>query len=77
MFCDSIEEKFVGVYKKGVRTNEGILSVKGVQYYVQYNERGKEINQRKRTYFGVRIMIGLFFFIFFLFFIFYFLFQVG
>eukprot|EP01091_Cochliopodium_minus_P008760 TRINITY_DN2038_c0_g1_i1.p1 TRINITY_DN2038_c0_g1~~TRINITY_DN2038_c0_g1_i1.p1 ORF type:complete len:1330 (-),score=374.41 TRINITY_DN2038_c0_g1_i1:37-3537(-) len=49
---------FKGYLKNQNRFGKGVLTEYGKEYYVQYDENGEElINERKRTFEGIRIMI--------------------
>ena len=61
MICYEHQVSFKGYLKNQKRIGKGILTEMGKEYYVQYKKSGEElINERKRTFEGIRIMIGIF-----------------
>ena len=65
-----LNEIFDGTIKKKRRHGKGVLTVNQREYFVEYNEKGKEIGVRKRTFEGIRIMIGFSYFFNFIFYLF-------
>ena len=63
MFCKNLEETWIGEYnfKEKKRVGNGVLIKNGTEYFVEYDKNEKEIS-RKRTFEGIRLMIGKFFF---------------
>lgn len=53
-------------FEKQTRMSKGILTQKGKEYYVKYNDMGSEIS-RNRTFEGIRLMIigNRYFYLFF------------
>ena len=78
MKYERTKEEFEGIFdfEKEIRIGKGVLTEKdGIEYFVEYDQNGNEIKEkRKRTFEGIRLMIGknkqiyLFFLILFLFF---------
>ena len=62
MKCEETKEKFEGIFdfKKEIRKGKGVLTEKdGIEYFVEYDQNGNEIKEkRKRTFEGIRLMIG-------------------
>ena len=62
MKCEEIKEYFEGIFdfEKEIRKGKGILTEKdGIEYFVEYDQNGNEIKEkRKRTFEGIRLMIG-------------------
>ena len=56
------KEFFRGRMKDSVRIGKAILVKEGKEYLVHYDQSGNEIGERKRTFKGVRLMIGNFLF---------------
>ena len=59
MKCKKLNEHFFGVFdfknnKRG--RGKGFINQEGKEYFVEYNEKGKEYS-RKRTFEGIRLMI--------------------
>lgn len=59
MECDYKKEKYIGNFVNSKRMGKGILTVNGKEYFVEYDENG-EVGEKKRTFEGIRIMIGNF-----------------
>ena len=57
MKCDAKNEKYIGYFVNNKRMGKGILTVKGKEFFVEYDEKG-EVGEKKRTFEGIRIMIG-------------------
>lgn len=56
------KEEFIGLFdfdKEVKGKGIGVLEEKGIEYFVEYNEKGELlINSKKRTFEGIRLMIG-------------------
>ena len=63
MKCEKIKEEYTGIFdfEKGERKGKGILTESdGIEYFIEYDENGKEIvDSKKRTFEGIRLMIGI------------------
>ena len=57
MFCDKKQETYKGLFSNGLRSGRGILIEDHTEFFVDYNEKGI-LNEKKRTFEGIRIMIG-------------------
>ena len=62
MKCEERKENFEGIFdfEKEIRKGKGVLTEKdGIEYFVEYDQNGNEIKEkRKRTFEGIRLMIG-------------------
>ena len=59
MKCKILSEQFTGIFdfvKGNKKEGKGIINARGKEYFVEYNEKGKEYS-RKRTFEGIRLMI--------------------
>jgi Zn/Cd-binding protein ZinT len=52
------KEIFKGKMKDWIRVGEGILVKNGKEYFIKYDDQGNQIGEKKRTFKGVRLMIG-------------------
>ena len=59
MECVEDKEIYKGKLVNFKRKGKGVLTISGKEFFVEYNDKGKEIpDSRKRTFEGIRIMIG-------------------
>ena len=59
MKSKELKEQFVGVFDFNTgekKSGKGIVTENGKEYFVEYDENGKEFS-KKRTFEGIRLMI--------------------